>query len=64
MGSEALGDAAWSALFSSGPLAENPDIVTTIWSQHAYNVALEETDQLGLARPVGVLGDVGAIERR
>lgn len=64
MGSEALGDAAWSALFSSGPLAENPDIVTTLWSQHAFNVTLEETDQLGLARPVDVMGDVGAIERR
>ena len=64
MASEILGDAAWTALFTSGPLAENPDIVATLWSQHAYSVGLLGADQLGRARPVGGMGDVGAIERR
>ncbi|MCR9095125.1 MAG: hypothetical protein NXI30_12975 [bacterium] len=63
MGSESLGDAAWAALFSSGPLAENPDIVTSLWTRHAYDVGLADTDQLGRPRPVAAMGDVGAIER-
>jgi hypothetical protein len=62
MGSEVLGDDAWQTLFSTGPLAENPDITLFIWRSLGFVVDLEETDQLGAARPANARGDVGAIE--
>jgi hypothetical protein len=62
IGPEALGDAAWDALFSSGPLAENPGIVMTLVRQQRLSTQLAPVDQLGAARPAAILGDVGAIE--
>ena len=62
MGSEVLGDAAWDELFSSGALVEDPDITMRLWRSHVLNVLLESQDQLGTPRPIGPLGDVGAIE--
>lgn len=64
MGPETLGDAAWEALFSSGPLVENPDISMSIWRGGSLGVRLEPEDQLGQSRPASGLGDVGAIELR
>jgi len=63
MGSELLGDEAWAALFSSGPLDENPGI-RMITGKTEHDVEPGEIDQLGTARPVRDLGDVGAIELR
>jgi hypothetical protein len=62
MGPEVIGDEAWAALFSSGRLPENPSITMSLWQQHAFDVQLEPSDQLGRARPASSLGDVGAIE--
>jgi len=62
MGPEAMGDAAWAALFSSGPLAENPGITMTLVREQQLSTQLSPVDQLGTARPVSILGDVGAIE--
>jgi hypothetical protein len=62
MGPEGLGDAAWDALFSSGPLAENAGITMTLVRQQQLSTELAPVDQLGAARPAAVLGDVGAID--
>jgi len=62
MGPETLGDAAWDALFDSGPLAENPGITMTLVRQAALEARLAAVDQLGNVRPANALGDVGAIE--
>jgi len=62
MGPELLGDDAWAALFSSGPLAENVDITMTVWTALGPTVLLQEVDQLGTERPANPLGDIGAIE--
>jgi hypothetical protein len=62
VGPEGLGDALWEALFSSGPLAENPDLVMTISRRDRFDVQLQPADQRGVARPANALGDVGAIE--
>ena len=59
---ETLGDVVWETLFSSGTLAENPDIRLSIARQQRFKVLLEEADQLGTTRPANVLGDVGALE--
>jgi hypothetical protein len=64
MGPEALGDDAWESLFSSGPLVENPNIVTSMDRQTRFQVLLEPMDQLGASRPASSLGDVGALEIR
>ena len=62
MGPELLGDDAWAALFSSGPLAENADITMTVWTASGPAVLIKEVDQLGIERPANNLGDIGAIE--
>jgi hypothetical protein len=62
MGSEVIGDAAWQALFSPGRLAENRDITIFISRLSNLSTELEEWDQLGVARPAGALGDIGALE--
>jgi hypothetical protein len=62
MGPEALGDDAWNALFSSGPLAENSDITITVTSRTVTGVSMMEDDQLGNPRPANISGDIGAIE--
>jgi hypothetical protein len=62
MGPEVIGDEAWETLFSSGPLAENPDIRMSIVRLWTFNVLLQPADQLGTMRPANLLGDVGAIE--
>ncbi|MGE0622058.1 MAG: hypothetical protein AB7I04_00550 [Pseudomonadales bacterium] len=62
MGPALLNDDAWSSLFSSGVLVENPDIRMSIQRQTAFQVSLEPTDQLGVDRPASGRGDVGALE--
>ncbi len=62
MGPELLGDDAWEALFSSGPLVENGDIRMTMRTNSQLVVWPEDVDQLATGRPVGALGDIGAIE--
>jgi hypothetical protein len=62
MGPEVLGDDAWSALFESGPLVENPSIAMSVWVQPAQGFSILEVDQRGVERPANSLGDIGAIE--
>ena len=62
MGSEILGEDAWTALFSPGPLSENSDINMTIQTSPVFYVQLQAVDQYGNVRPAGTLGDIGAIE--
>ena len=62
MGPELLGDDAWAALFSSGPLVENPEITLEVKATSAPPVHLLEVDQIGTERPANSLGDIGAIE--
>jgi len=62
MGSEVLGDDAWSALFESGALAEDPGIAVVIWEQRARAFRMLKVDQRGAARPTGRPADIGAIE--
>ncbi len=62
MGPELLGDEAWGALFSSGPLAENGNIVMEVWTEPGAVVFPSEVDQVGAERPANALGDIGAIE--
>jgi hypothetical protein len=62
MGPEVLGDDEWTALFSSGPLAENPYLTMVIGEHSLPGFAALEVDQLGNARPVNTLCDIGAIE--
>lgn len=62
MGPETLGDELWDSLFSTGPLAENPDISTFVERQFRFRVLLEAADQIGTARPANAFGDVGALE--
>ena len=62
MGPETLGDEAWDALFSTGPLVENPGITIGIVRQSTLAAQLAALDQIGTARPANALGDVGAIE--
>ena len=63
MGPELLGDAAWQALFDSGPLDENTAIIMIKSSENSQTVLLA-VDQLGQPRPVATHGDIGAIERQ
>lgn len=62
MGPETLGDGAWETLFSSGPLPENPGITLLLSRQQRLFTELAAIDQLGIPRPVGIRGDIGAIE--
>jgi hypothetical protein len=62
MGPEAFADDVWEALFSTGPLAENPDITMFLERRPAFAVQLEAIDQRGSARPANPQGDVGALE--
>lgn len=62
MGPETLGDDAWDALFSSGPLVENPGITIALARVSSLAAQLAAVDQQGIARPANALGDVGAIE--
>lgn len=62
MGPEMLGDDDWATLFTSGPLAENPDITVLVWKHPTTEFAMLEIDQLGTERPVNTLGDIGACE--
>jgi hypothetical protein len=61
MGPELLGDTAWTTLFSSGNLVENPDINMLVWTV-GFSVLPETVDQLGTGRPANALGDIGAYE--
>jgi hypothetical protein len=63
LGQQGLGDAAWSALFSSGPLAENAAITIAVDTRVRLTMQRPAVDQLGQARPAGAPGDIGAIER-
>lgn len=62
MGPEVLGDDAWSALFDSGPLAEDPGITMALWEQEKQGFSMLEVDQRGAPRPTEGTGDIGAIE--
>ena len=62
MGQELLGDDAWAALFSSGRLSENQDILMSVFGSSGLAVRIEAVDQLGAARPANALGDIGALE--
>jgi len=62
MGPELLGDAAWAALFASGPLTENPSIVMWVGTLPRGAVFPLADDQLGTPRPTDSPGDIGAIE--
>jgi hypothetical protein len=62
MGSEVLGDDAWWALFESGPLAEDPAIVMSMWEQARQGFSMLELDQRGASRPTDGPADIGAIE--
>jgi hypothetical protein len=62
MGVELLGDEAWSALFDSGRLDENPEIDMTVITSNRGAPGLLDVDQRGTSRPADALGDIGAIE--
>lgn len=62
MGPEVLGDDEWTALFASGPLAENPYLIMFVGEYSVPGFAALEVDQLGNARPANTLCDIGAIE--
>ena len=57
-------DAAWRALFASGPLTENPGIHMSVSTKDRLTVQRPAQDQLGAARPSGAKADIGAIELR
>jgi hypothetical protein len=63
MGPELIGDEAWQALFSNGPLSENAAILMRVGAD-AVSTARTPTDQLGHARGERAGGDIGAIEVR
>jgi hypothetical protein len=63
LGPQGLGDAAWRALFSSGPLAENGSIAVAVDTRTRLTAQRPDVDQLGQARPAGAPSDIGAIER-
>jgi len=62
MGPELIGDEAWSALFSTGPLPENAAISMEVKTKSGQ-VVPNNVDQLGALRPANSLGDIGAIEK-
>lgn len=61
MGPELLGEAQWRKLFTSGYLAENPNISVMVTTRQTLTMRRLETDQLGHARGA-TPADVGAIE--
>ena len=61
MGPELLGEQAWSDLFDTGSLSENPYIFLTMHGRRV-TVKLSSADQLSTPRPGGDLGDIGAVE--
>ena len=62
MGPELLGDAGWRALFTSGPLVENPGIRFDIGVARSLVVERGAVDQTGTARPSQAPADIGAVE--
>jgi hypothetical protein len=62
MGPEVMGDTGWAALFSSGPLAENPRITVRVDTRPRLSVPPLSIDQLGTPRSTTALSDIGAIE--
>jgi hypothetical protein len=62
MGPEVLGDDAWSALFDSGPLAEDPGIAMVLWEQEKQGFSMLDVDQRGASRPTEGPADIGAVE--
>ena len=63
LGQELLGDTQWAAMFRTGHLTENNDIMMTVETDR-YLVAIEDLDQLDNLRPNNSLGDIGAIENQ
>lgn len=63
LGPAGLDDGAWQALFSSGPLAENPALRIEIDTRPRLSVQRQTVDQTGAPRPASRLADIGAIER-
>jgi hypothetical protein len=61
MGPELLGEDAWTTLFSTGYLAENPNIYMHMQSYY-FEVEVEVVDQNGIPRPANILSDIGASE--
>ena len=62
MGPELLGDGAWTDMFSSGRLGENPAITMNMWTSSRLLSFMTDNDQLGTERPANTRGDIGAIE--
>ena len=62
MGVELIGNDVWDALFTSGPLVENPEIDMNVRSVTLHRVEVLAEDQLFNPRPTNDLGDIGAIE--
>jgi hypothetical protein len=63
LGPAGLDDRAWQALFSSGPLAENPALSIEIDTRARLTVQRQAVDQTAAPRPASQLADIGAIER-
>jgi hypothetical protein len=63
LGPAGLDDRAWQALFSTGPLAENPALSIEIDTRPRLSAQRQAVDQTGAARPASRLADIGAIER-
>ena len=61
MGPELLGEDAWTALFSTGDLVENPSIYMYLYPYY-FEVEVEVEDQNGIPRPANTLSDIGAYE--
>jgi len=59
LGTGKLADDFWETA-DTGPLGDNIDIVVD--AEFEVPIGLIGTDQLGNARPIGALGDIGAIE--
>ncbi len=63
IGPDVLGDDEWMALFTPGPLPENPDITLFMSEDTVPGFAALAVDQLGHARPADAPCDIGAIEK-
>ena len=61
LGPELLGSAQWRRLFTSGYLAENPQIRVTLMTRQGLTVQRSDVDQLGHSRGTAA-ADIGAIE--
>jgi len=62
MGGEILGDGAWGALFTSGPLAEHGGVTMSTWTQSRWVTPSSSVDQVGTERPRHGPSDVGSVE--